>query len=233
MGRLVGLRRGQVVVGRRGLITERGEQPGLIQLRQLGRQVAYRPAVQLKCLAMGRYRTGLAGGGDGVLVGGSRASRLLEVGRDEGAAVAAFGGGGGHPLVQAAAQGQIRVGVQGVADQRVPEIEGDRISAGQDEVRLLQLTQGAGHLIRAGVGDGGEQVEVEGAADDGGRRGHAARWRAQAAGPAQHGVAQRVGHRRRRYRRTRLRGEAALVDGGQEFLDVQRDAVGALVDRRH
>ena len=169
MSRLVRLGRSHVVVGRRGLVTEGGEQPGLIQHRKLSRHVAHRPAAQLERLAMGRYRAGLAGGGDGVLVGRSGTSRLLEVGRDKGTAVAALGSGSGHPLVQAAPQRQASVGVQGVADQRVPEIEGDRVSAGKDEIRLLQLTQGAGHVIRPGIGDRGEQVEVEGAPDDGGR----------------------------------------------------------------
>ena len=169
MSPLVGLRGGQVVVGRRGLVTERGEHPGLIQGRKLGRQVADGPAAQLKRLAMSRHRTGLAGGGYGVLVGGNGTTRLLEVGRDERAAVAALGGGESHLLVQAAPQRQAGVGVQGVADQRVPEVEGDRVSTGQDEIGLLQLTQGVGHLVRACAGHRGKQVEVEGAPDDGRR----------------------------------------------------------------
>ena len=53
------------------------------------------------------------------------------------------------------------------------------------------------------------------------------------AGAAQHGVAQRVRHRGRLHRGTGVRGQGVLVDSGQEFLDVQRDAVGALVDRGH
>ena len=169
MSPLVRLRGGQVVVGRRGLVTEGGEHPGLIQGRKLGRQVPDGPAAQLNRLAMGRHRTGLAGGGDGVLVGRNGAARLLEVGRDERTAIAALGGGDGYPLVQAAAQRQAGVGVQGVADQRVPEVEGDRVGAGQDEIHLLQLTQGAGHLVGTCAGHRGEQVEVEGAPDDGRR----------------------------------------------------------------
>ncbi len=94
---------------------------------------------------------------------------LLEMCRDESVAVAAFHGGSGHALVQAASDRQVGVRVQGVADQGVAEVEGDRVDAGEDEICLLQLAQGAGDLGRAGFGDRSQQVEVEGAPDDGRR----------------------------------------------------------------
>jgi hypothetical protein len=142
VGPLVCLGCRHVVVGRRGLVTERGEERGLVHDREPGGQVAHRPAAQLERLAMGRYGTGLAGGGDRVLVGRPGTSGLLEMGRDEGTAVSAFGGGPGHLLVQAAPQWQAGVCVQGVADQRVPEVEGDRIRAGKDEIDLTQRAAG-------------------------------------------------------------------------------------------
>jgi len=149
------------------------------------------------------------------------------------AASSAVHGGSRHPLVQAAPGGQVRVGVEGVADQRVPEVEGDLVGAGEDEIGVLQLAQGAGHLIRAAAGDDGQQVEVEGAPDDGGRRGHIAGEPGQVPDAAQHRVAQRVRHRGGLDRRAGLRGQGVLVDGGEEFLDMQRDPVAALVDRLH
>ena len=61
--------------------------------------------------------------GDRVLVREPVTLGLLEVRRDERAAVPAVHRGPRHPFVQAAPGGQVRVGVEGVADQRVPEIE--------------------------------------------------------------------------------------------------------------
>ena len=137
-------------------------------------------------------RRGLTRGGDRVLVGESGALGLLEVRRDERAAVPAVHGGPRHPLVQAAPGRQIRVGVEGVADQCVPEIEGDLVGAGEDKIGVLQLAQGPGHLVRAVAGDHGQQVEVEGAPDDRSRRRHVAGVPGQVPDPAQHRVAQRV-----------------------------------------
>ena len=85
----------------------------------------------------------------------------------------------------------------------------------------------------AGLGDGGQQVEIEGTPDDGGRRRHVAGPRGQELGAGQHRVAQRVRHRGRLDRGTGLRRQGILVDGRKKLLDVQRDAVAALVDRRH
>ena len=90
MGGPVGLRSGRVVVGGRGFVAERGEQCGPVQRRKLGRLVAHRPAVQLERLAMGRYASGLARGGDRVVVGEFLALPPLEMGRDERVAVTAF-----------------------------------------------------------------------------------------------------------------------------------------------
>ena len=149
------------------------------------------------------------------------------------AASSAVHGGSRHPLVQAAPGGQVRVGVEGVADQRVPEVEGDLVGAGEDEIGVLQLAQGAGHLIRAAAGDDGQQVEVEGAPDDGGRRGHVAGEPGHVPDAAQYRVAQRVRHRGALDRRAGLRGQGVLVDGGEEFLDMQGDPVATLVDRLH
>ena len=69
--------------------------------------------------------------------------------------------------MQAASRRQVGVGVEGVADQCVPEVEGYRVGAG-DEKCLLQLAQGTSQLVRVGVGDRGQQVEIEGAPNDGG-----------------------------------------------------------------
>ena len=92
---------------------------------------------------------------------------------------------------------------------------------------------GRGDLVRAGVGDHGQQVEIEGPPDDGGRRRHLARPRGQVLRTAQHGVTQRVRHRGCLHRRPGLRRQGMIIDGCEQFLDVQRDAVAALVDRRH
>ena len=154
---------------------------------------------------MGRQGGGLGRGGGRVLIGEAGLSRLLEMRRDERAAVAAVHRGPRHPLVQAAPQRQVRVRVKGVADQRVPEVERHRVGAGQDEIGVLQLAQGTGHLIRAGLGDGGQQVEIEGTPDDGGGRRHVAGPRGQELGAGQHRVAQRVRHRGRLYRGAGLR----------------------------
>ena len=134
MGGPVRLRRSCVVVGGGGFVAQRGEQCGPVQRRKPGGQVAHRPAVQLQRLAVGRHRGGLTRGGGRVLVGGSGTPGLLEVRRDERAAVAALGRGPCHPFVQTAPHGQIGVCVEGIADQRVPEVEADRVAAGEDEI---------------------------------------------------------------------------------------------------
>ena len=77
--RPVGLGGGRVVVGGRGLVAERGEQPGPVERRKLDRQVAHRPPVQFQGFAVGGDRRGLTRGGDRVLVGEPGAICLLEV----------------------------------------------------------------------------------------------------------------------------------------------------------
>ena len=130
-----------------------------------------------------------------MLVGGPGTPCLLEVRRDERTAVAALGRGQCHPFVQAAPHGQVGVRVEGIADQRVPEVEADRVAAGEDEIRVLQLAQRGGHLVRAGAGDRGQQVEIERTPDDSGCRRDLARACGQLPCAAQHGVTQRVRHR--------------------------------------
>ena len=82
-----------------------------------------------------------------------------------------MGRGPCHFLVQTAPHGQVRVRVEGIADQRVAEVEADRVMAGDDEVCVLQLAQGTSHLVRADARDLDQQIEIERTPDDrGGRR---------------------------------------------------------------
>ena len=70
--------------------------------------------------------------------------------RDERMPVATLGRGRvGDPFVQPAPGGQVGVGVKRVADQRMPEVEGRRVGAGQDEVGVLQFAQRRGHVSSA------------------------------------------------------------------------------------
>ena len=130
-----------------------------------------------------------------MLIGGPGTPGLLEVRRDERAAVATLGRSQCHPFVQTAPHGQVRVRVEGITDQRVPEVEADRVTAGEDEICVLQLTQRGGHLVQRGVGDRGQQVETEGTPDDSRCRRDLAGARGQPPRAAQHGVTQRVRHR--------------------------------------
>src|SRR6185437_16225872 len=107
MRRPVGLGGGRVVVGGRGLVAERGEQPGPFGRRKLAGQVAHRPPVQFEGLAVGGNRRRLTRGGDRVLVREFVTLCLLEVRRDERAAVPAVHRGPRHPFVQAAPGGQV------------------------------------------------------------------------------------------------------------------------------
>ena len=227
----VRLRRGCVVVGGGGFVTQGGEQCGPVQRRMPGGQVACRPAVQFQRLAVSRHRSGLARGSDRMLIGEPGTPCLLEVRRDERTAVATLGRSQCHPFVQAAAHGQVGVRVEGITDQCVPEVETDRVTAGEDEICALQLAQCGGHLVRAGVSDRGQQVETERTPDDSRCRRDLAGTRGQPPCAAQHGVTQRVRHRGGLDRRAGVRRQGVLVDGGEEFLDMQRDPVAALVDR--
>jgi hypothetical protein len=77
-----------------------------------------------------------------VAVGGLGQPGLLEVGRDEGVAVAAPGGHPGHPLVQAAPSRQRDVVVEHVADEGVAEVEAAvGVGARHHQVPLLELPQ--------------------------------------------------------------------------------------------
>ena len=228
----VGIGRGDVVVRGRSFVAERGEHPGARQRGQLGRQVARRPPVQFQCLAMRRDRSGLGRGVQRVPVGEPGLPGLFEMRRDEGVTVAAGHGRPGHSLMQAAPLGDTDFGVQGVADKRMAEIETGIIRTGQDEIGILQFAQRTSHLVRVRVGDGGEQVKVEGTPDHGGGRGHVPGGGAQVLRAAQHGIAQRVRDGRRLHRRVRLRGQRVVGDGGEQLFDVQRDAVAALLDGR-
>ena len=104
-----------------------------------------------------------------------------------------------------------------------------RVGARHHQVPLLELPQPVVDGLGVEPADGTEQLQLEGAADHGPGLGHLAGPVVQGPGPGQHGVGQGVGHRHGRDRDGAGLG-GRVLDGGQELLDVQGDAVAAVVD---
>ena len=177
--------------------------------RRVAGQVALGLPVQLQRLPVGREGRGLAGGGQGVPVGRLGQPGQVEPGRDEGVAVAAPG--------------------ERVADEGVAEVEAGLVRARLDQVPLLEAAQAVVDGVRGQPADGDQQVELEGPADHRARPGHRQRGLVQPPGPGQHGVGQGVGHGNGRHPAGVGPG-CRLGQGGQQLLDVQGDAVAAVVD---
>ena len=171
------------------------------------------------------------GQGGGPLRGGRRRLRgLLELAgrlvvRRPVAVAAELGTAPGHlrdPGVQRAAPGQRRVGLDGVADQRVPEAEPPR-RLRLHEPPLDQLVEVPGRLLLGAARHGGHEVHVEAAVHDGGGdRAVPGRLRERVE-PLPDRVGQRLRHERR------VRGEVPLRGGVHELLDVQGHAARPLV----
>jgi hypothetical protein len=166
-----------------------------------------------------------------VAVGRAGQPGLVEVGGDEGVAVAPPGGHPRHPLVQAAPFRGRDVVVEHVADEGVAEVEAGLFGARLDQVQLPELAQPLVDGLRVELADGTEQLELERPADHGPGVGHRAAVRAQPLGPGQHRVGQRV---RDRHLRDAARagpiGGGVVGHGRQQLLDMQGDAVAAVVD---
>ena len=132
--------------------------------RRVAGQVALGLPVQLQRLPVGREGRGLAGGGQGVPVGRLGQPGQVELGRDEGVAVAAPG--------------------ERVADEGVAEVEAGLVRARLDQVPLLEAAQAVVDGVRGQPADGDQQVELEGPADHRARPGHRQRGLVQPPGPA-------------------------------------------------
>jgi len=166
-----------------------------------------------------------------VAVGRPGQPGLVEVGRDEGVAVAPPGGHPRHPLVQALPFRGRDVAVEHVAEKGMAEVEAGFLGARLDQVQLPELAQPLVDGLRAELADGTEQLQLERPADHGPGVGHRAGGRAKLLGPGQDRVGQRVRHRHLRDpARARPLGGAVVGHGRQELLDVQGDAVAAVVD---
>ena len=113
----------------------------------------------------------------------------------------------------------------------MPEVEGDRVRARLYQVQLLEPAQPVVDDRRVELADSGQQVELEGPADDGARVRDPARGPVQRLGAGQHRVGQRVGDRE--VRDPVGSGPARCAARPPAALGVQRDAVAAVVDRGH
>ena len=123
-------------------------------------------------------------------------------------------GGVGRAGVQLAASMGRQLGVEGVADQGVPEVVRDLVAERPDEEALGQLAQPGVHDLRAIAADRGQEIHIERAAEN--RRGggeRSGRW-GELIGTDQHGVGQRGWQ---------------VADRGEELLDVQRNPVASFV----
>jgi hypothetical protein len=105
----------------------------------------------------------------------------------------------------------------------VAEVEADRVGPRRDQEALLEPAQPVVDLPGIELADVGEQVELEGAADHGGGVGDRLRRPVQRPRPGQDRVGQGVGDRDGRDA-PRARLGRGVAGGGQELLDMQRDA---------
>jgi hypothetical protein len=208
-----------VLIHRRQLGTERGQQRGVPVPREVGRRRAQRSPVQLDRLAVcgHSHRAGRRRHRVHVCVGGTVGALVLVA--HEGVGQARRERRLSRAGVQFAAPERGQVRVQRVADQGVPEVVRESVGVWPDEEPLGQLAQSVVDRVRRLAGDRGEQVQVEGAADHRRRAGQRPGRRAQRRGPGQHRLREGVRQRRRR------------ADRGEELLHVQGDAVAAGEDR--
>ena len=218
---LVVLGRLGVVVGGGGLCRpphQQRHQPCLVAVAQ----AADRPVQQVEGLVVRRQRTGPFGGGSsrrrrlGQLAGGLVVRRPVAVPAQLGAAPRELR----DPGVQGAAGRERSGAADGVPDQGVAEPE-PSARLRLEELSLDELVDAVCHHEVGLLDHGGDQLEVEAAADDGRRDRDVACRRGEHAEP----LADRVRQRLRDVRR--IGGQVALHQRLHQLLDVQGHAARA------
>ena len=224
---------GVVVVGGRRLVRKRLQQVGGALWIRPGRHGPVCPLVQVACLPVGRQQRRPSRALERRLECLRQAARHLEMDRQERLPGVAVGDARVRdPPVDAASHRLREVPVERVPDQRVPEVDVAGLPAGHHDVLRLELREVAGEVLGRAIEDAAQELEVEGAADDGSGVGSRARRRREPPCPPEDRVLERVGHELRRGGALAAlrRSDPLRTDEGEQLFDVQRNPVGPCVD---